>query len=68
MFHGLHRLGLDEERSLESYLPSVVACHSEECSYMLLLPLHVGIEERHVAFPSTPEDIVLAPEKDVHVK
>ena len=54
---GLHRLGLDEEGALEALLAGVVARHSQHGGHVFLLTLHVGVEQRHVAFAAAPEDV-----------
>ena len=62
MLHRLHRLGFDEEVSLETFCPGVVAGLCEHGSQMGLFPFHVSVQERHVAFASAPEDIVFSSE------
>ena len=60
----LHRFRLDEERALESLGACIVACGLEHVCKVVLLPLHLGVEQAHVAFASSPEYIVGAAELD----
>jgi len=64
VLHRLHRFGLDQEVALEPLRTGVVAGHAQHGGHVLLFALHVGIEQRHVAFASAPEDVVLAAQKD----
>ena len=57
-------LRLDEELALEALGAGVVAGDGEEAREILALAFHVGVEERHVALASAPENIVLAAERD----
>src|SRR5690606_34814607 len=59
MLGRLHRLRLDEECSFETILSSIVPCYSKELSKMLSLTLHICIEQRHIAFTTSPEHIIL---------
>ena len=58
MFGGLHRLGLDEESSLETLCTSIVASHGQHGCHVLLFTLHIGVQEAHITLATTPEDIV----------
>src|SRR5690606_14888121 len=58
MLGGFHRLGLDKESSLEAIAATVVTRRMQESGEMFLFTLHVGVQQRHVAFPSAPKHIV----------
>ncbi len=64
MLGGLHRLGLDEECTFETFRSCIVACLAQHHGQVLLLPLHVGVEQGHISFTSSPEDIIFAPQCD----
>ena len=64
MLHRLHGFGLDEERSLEALGAGVVAGHAEHGGHVLLLALHVGVQQRHVALTAAPEDVAVAAQLD----
>src|SRR5690606_11908443 len=55
----LCRLRLNKECAFEALLSGIVFCSVQETSKMLLLTLHVCVQQAHVAFSSTPEHIVL---------
>ena len=59
---GLHGFRFDEERSFEALGTCIVACHGEHGCHVFLLALLVGIEQTHIAFASTPENVVLSTE------
>ena len=63
----LHRLGLDEEGALEPALPTIVPRPSEESGQVVQLAAHLGVQEREVSLAATPEDVVVAPERDRRV-
>ncbi|KAF5039983.1 hypothetical protein DSECCO2_538210 [anaerobic digester metagenome] len=53
-----HRLGFDKEGSLESDAASIVPGHGQEACKMLLLALHIGVEQAHITLTTTPEHVV----------
>ena len=61
---GLHRLGLDEEGALEALGAGVVASRGEHLGEVVLLTLHLGVEEGVVAFTAAPEHITGTAELD----
>src|SRR5690606_23285961 len=65
---GLHRLGFNEERSLEAVLASVIASNGEETRQVILLTLHVGVQKAHVTLTTAPKDVVLATEFDGRIQ
>ena len=64
VLHRLHRLGLDQEVALEALRTGIVAGHAEHRGHVLLLALHVGVQQRHVALAAAPEDVVFAAQLD----
>ena len=64
VLHRLHRFGFDQEVALEPLRAGVVAGHAQHGGHVLLFALHVGVEQRHVAFAAAPEDVVLAAQFD----
>ena len=64
VLHRLHGLRLNEERTLESLAAGIVARHAQHGGHVLLLTLHVGVEQRHVALAAAPEDITVAAQFD----
>src|SRR5699024_561217 len=60
MLGGFCRLGHYEEGTGESVLPRIVPCQMQKTSQMLLLPLHVRVQQRHITFPAAPEHIILS--------
>ena len=67
MLRRFHRFRLDEEGALEALLAAVVAGHRQHHGEVFLLALHVGVEQRHVAFPAAPEDVVLTAQGDARI-
>ena len=67
MLSRFHRFRLDEEGTLETVLATVVAGHHQHHGEMLFLAFHVGVEQRHVALATAPEDVVLAAQGDACV-
>ena len=61
---GLHRLGLDEEGALEALGAGVVAGRGEHLGEVVLLALHLGVQEGVVAFTAAPEHVSGAAELD----
>src|SRR5690606_7961530 len=64
MFGRLHWFWLDEESTFKALATSVVACHGQEARHVLLLTLHVGVEQAHVTFTAAPEYVVFAIKRD----
>ena len=56
----LIRLRLDEQRALEADLVLVLDDQVHEAPELIELALHVGVEQRLVAFAAAPEHVVLA--------
>ncbi len=68
MLGRLHRLGLDQELSGEADRPGVIAGDDQHAGKVFLLPLHIGVQQAHIPFPSAPEDVVQSTELDVHIQ
>ena len=62
VLRGLHRLGLDQQRTLESNRVFVLDDQIEEATELVHLTLHVSIEQRLVALASAPQHVVGAAE------
>mmetsp|Transcript_3387 Transcript_3387/g.12681 ORF Transcript_3387/g.12681 Transcript_3387/m.12681 type:complete len:212 (+) Transcript_3387:668-1303(+) len=56
--HRLAWLGLDAELCVEADLLLVVHSHPEECCHVVHIISNLGVERRHEALTSTPEDVV----------
>lgn len=67
VLHRLHGFRLDKERSLETLRTGVVARHAQHRGHVLLLALHVGVQQRHVALAAAPEDVAVAAQLDRRV-
>ena len=63
----LHRLRLDQEGTLEAILAAIVTCHRQHHRQVILLTLHVGVQQAHIALTATPEDVVLSTQRDTSV-
>ena len=59
---GFARLGLDEELALEADLLRVIDGEMQERGEVIELTLHVGVDQRGVAFAAAPEDVTFAAE------
>ena len=59
---GFARLRLDEELALEADLLRVVDSEVQERGEVVELTLHVGVDQRGVAFAAAPEDVTFAAE------
>ena len=68
MLGGLLRLGLDEELAVKADLLCVVDRHVHEAGQVVEFAAHVGVQQRLVSFPASPEDVVGASETlgDLH--
>ena len=60
VFGRLFRFRLDEELAFEADALRVIESEMQKSSQMILLTFEVGIEQRFVAFPTTPEDVAFA--------
>ena len=58
MLGRLHRFGLNKKGAFETIFSCIISGHGQETSKVLLLSLHVGIQQGHVALATTPEDVV----------
>lgn len=67
MFRGLLRLGLDQDRPLETDLVLVLHHQVEETAELVELTLHVGVEKRLIPLATAPQDIVLAAQALGHI-
>ena len=56
----LHRLGLDEQRGLETDLVLVLGDQVQEPRELVALAREVGVEQRVVALAAAPQDVVRA--------
>ena len=64
MLHGFFRFRLDVEIACEADLASIVTRHAEQLGDIVLLELHIGVEQCLIALTSTPEYIALCTELD----
>src|SRR5699024_2435018 len=60
VFGGLHRLWLNQESTLEAVSAAIIFSLMHKLCQMISFPLHICIEERHIALTSAPEHIILA--------
>jgi hypothetical protein len=60
----LARLGLNEEGSFEAVAAGIVFCRVQEARQVLLFPLHIGVQQAHIALAATPENIILTTQLD----
>jgi len=58
MFCGFHGFGLNQKGSFKSFCPSVIAGFLQHDAQMVLFTFHVGVQQRHVAFTSAPENVI----------
>ena len=54
---GFHRLRLNQEGTLESLGTGIVAGSREHLGQVVLLALHLGVEQALIAFTATPKDV-----------
>ena len=55
-----HRFGFDEEGSLETFGTGIITRFGKHHGQVFLFAFHVGIQQRHISFATTPEHIVFA--------
>jgi hypothetical protein len=67
MFAGFHWFGFNQECAFPSLFPGIVACHCQKTAHVLQFPFHVGIEQAHITFTATPENVIFAPQCDGRV-
>ncbi len=60
----LHGLGLDKERAGEALGAGVVTGGSQHTCKVVLLTLHLGVQQAHVALAAAPENVVAAAKLD----
>src|SRR5258708_37880833 len=58
MLGRLTRLGLNKESTLETLPARIFLRGVQKTGQVLLLPLHIGIEQTHITFPSSPEYVI----------
>ena len=68
VFHRLFRFGLDIEITGKAYAAAVIDSHMHELRDILLLELHIGIEQRLIALTTAPEDIAAPAEFDGQIQ
>jgi len=54
---GFHGFGFNQEDTFETFGAGVVTSHCEHGGQVLLFTLHIGVQQAHVAFTTTPEHI-----------
>src|SRR5690606_2007906 len=55
---------LNEEHSFEALLSRIIFCSMQETSEMLLLSFHICVQQTHIAFTTSPENIILTTQRD----
>ena len=58
MLGRFHRFRLNQERTFEAACTGIVACNGQHLCKVFFFTLLVGIQQRHIAFASTPEHVV----------
>ena len=58
MLGRLVRLGLDQDRAREADLVLVLDHHRQEAAEIVLLALHIGVEDGVIAFAPAPQHVV----------
>src|SRR5687767_965225 len=59
---------LDEESSFEALGPCIIFCFMKEGCEVLGLSFHIGVEQAHVPFTSSPENIIFTAKRDSSVQ
>ena len=60
MLRGLVRLGLDQERPIETNLVLVLGDEGQKAAELIGFPTQIGVEKSLVALAAAPQDVVLA--------
>ena len=67
MLSGFHRFRLNQERTFEALLATIIASHSQQHGEVLFLAFHVGVQQRHIALSAAPEDVVLTAQRNTRI-
>ena len=67
MLSGFHWFRLYEECAFKTLFTTVIASHRQHHGEVFLFALHVGIQQGHIAFATSPKDIVLTAQRDTCV-
>ncbi len=58
MLGGFFWFRFNQERPLEPDLFGIILCQLEHLRNVVLLKLHIGVEERLITFPTAPENVI----------